>query len=238
MIRLLSNQTLRIDSHQSGELRWNDPSQDIHLHKESNNSKKRYIIRIPLNSCNADGKAFRNATISVDGTNMYAVPRRIQKEIDKVLNNDSHRRDVFVKDLYELLTSCGCTDEEMPRVAEHVENIFGLEQGTLTKELSKISCYLRLSEQNNIYYQTIVNNHSNQIYTGQFSLGNMSGIHSFSRQQWESALIGHLEDIFNCESKAGLKNILDELANGIRGIGKRTIENALLTFCVLYNIPD
>lgn len=232
MKALLSNQTLRIDNHHYGEVRWDDPSQDIHLHKTSNNNANaQYDIRIPLNSN-------RDATVSVNGgTHLSSVPSKIKKEINKAFNRGD-KRNIFIGQLQDALEARGCAAENMADVAEKIERAFGVENGTLSRRFVKESCYMRLSEQNQIHYQTIVNNHSNQIYTGQFSLGNMAGIHSFSRQQWESALIGHLEDIFNCESKAGLKNILDELANGIRGIGKRTIENALLTFCVLYNIPD
>lgn len=232
MKALLSNQTLRIDYHHYGEVNWDDPSQDIHLHKTSNNNANiQYDIRIPLNTD-------REATVSVNGrTHLSSVPSRIKKEVDKAFNRDD-KRITFISRLRGELGIHGCAAENMAVVVEKIERAFGISQGTLVNQLAKETCYVRLFEQNEIHYQTIINHLSNQICFGQFSLGNMSGIHSFSRQQWESALIGHLEDIFNCESKAGLKNILDELANGIQGIGKKTRENALVTFCMLYDILD
>ena len=233
MIRLLSNHTLRIDSHQPGEFRWNDPSQDIHLHKKSNNNSKcRYDIRIPLNST-------RNASVFVDGSHdLTSVPNKIRTEVNSVINGDANIREGFIRQLRDALETIGCTDADMANVAEKIERTFGIEQRALVDQFAKETCSIRLLEQNQIHYQTIINYRSNQIYIGQFSLGNMIGIHSVSRQQWETALIGHLNEIFNCESKPELERMLNGWAREIQGIGKRTVDNALMTFCTLYDIPD
>ena len=50
--------------------------------------------------------------------------------------------------------------------------------------------------------------------------------------------MGHLDELFNCESKPELKQKLEVLAKDIKGINKRTKENALETICRLYDIPD
>lgn len=233
MIRLLSNQTLRIDSHQPGEFRWNDSSQDIHLHKKSNNNSKcKYDIRIPLNST-------RKASVLVDGSHdLTSVPNKIRTEVNSVINGDANKRDDFIRQLRDALETIGCTDADMANVAEKIERAFGIEHGVLSNQFAKERCYMKLSEQNHIHYQTIVNHHLNQIYIGQFSLGNMTGIHLDSRRLWESALIGHLDEIFNCESKPELEQKLEVLAKDIKGINKRTKENALEAICRLYDIPD
>ena len=232
MLTLLSNQTLRIDYHHYGEVKWDDPSQDIHLHKTSNNNANiQYDIRVPLNSD-------REATISVNGgTRLSSVPSKIKKEVKRILNNED-KRNTFIWRLRGELETRGCLADNMADVAGKIERTFGIEQRALVNQFAKETCYIRLFEQNQIHYQTIINYRSNQIYIGQFSLGSMTGIHSDSRQQWESILIDHLDEIFNCESKPELKRLLERLANGIHGIGKRAVDNALMTFCTLYDIPD
>ena len=232
MKSLLSNQTLRIDYHHYGEVNWDDPSQDIHLHKTSNNNANiQYDIRIPLNTD-------RKATVSVNGrTHLSSVPSGIKREVNKTFNRDD-KRNTFIRQLRNELGTHGCATENMAEVAEKIERAFGIEQGTLANQFAKTTCHLRLFEQNQIHYQTIINHRSNQIYIGQFSLGNMTGIHSDSRQQWELALIGHLNEILNCESKSGLEHMLKEWVNGIQGVGKRAVDNALMTFGTLYDIPD
>ena len=232
MKSLLSNQTLRIDYHHYGEVNWDDPSQDIHLHKTSNNNANiQYDIRIPLNTD-------RKATVSVNGrTHLSSVPSGIKREVNKTFNRDD-KRNTFIRQLRNELGTHGCATENMAEVAEKIERAFGIEQGTLANQFAKTTCHLRLFEQNQIHYQTIINHRSNQIYIGQFSLGNMTGIHLDSRRLWESALIGHLDEIFNCESKPELEQKLEVLAKDIKGINKRTKENALEAICRLYDIPD
>lgn len=232
MRALLSNQTLRIDYHHYGEVDWDDPSQDIHLHKTSNNNANiQYDIRIPLNTD-------RKATVSVNGrTHLSSIPSKIKNEVNKAFNR-GNKRNTFIRQLRNELGTRGCAIENMADVAEKIERVFGIEQGTLVSQFDKTACSVRLFEQNQIHFQTIINHRSNQIYIGQFSLGNMIGIHSVSRQQWESALIGHLDEIFNCESKLELKQILEGFANEILGIDKKAIDNALATFCMLYDIHD
>lgn len=232
MKTLLSNQTLRIDYHHYGEVKWDDPSQDIHLHKTSNNNANiQYDIRVPLNSD-------REATISVNGrTHLSSVPSKIKKEVNKAFNRDD-KRNAFIGQLRSELETRGCLADNMAEVAEKIERTFGIEQRALVDQFAKETCSIRLLEQNQIHYQTIINYRSNQIYIGQFSLGNMIGIHSVSRQQWETALIGHLNEIFNCESKPELERMLNGWAREIQGIGKWTVDNALMTFCTLYDIPD
>lgn len=128
---ILHNQTIRIDNHHRGtgqENNWNDTSSDIHLHKELNDKKYSYDIRVPLNQ---DKEVTIRRKIKDNRGKMELmnkIPKSIQKEIRDFFSTDSRNRRNFFKDVYDELENYKWerTEENENEIVRKISNMFGL----------------------------------------------------------------------------------------------------------------
>lgn len=147
---LIKGQTIKIDDHRRGcreQKLWEDKSADIHLHKETNDTKdsKAVSIKIPLNNL--------ERPVYIENTRRHkkqeTVPAPLRKEIENALNNKK-LREKFLKDVVKRLddyqwpygnASHEVFQKEIKKLAEHIAKGFGL---TLTEETMELWSNVKL----------------------------------------------------------------------------------------------
>jgi hypothetical protein len=98
---LLDKQVIRIDDHNRGsrEIKsWDDRSKDVHIDKRTkykiNGKTQNVTIRIPINSD-------REISVEINGDRNSELPRRLYREIQKVLKENAQTVEAFAKDIVE-----------------------------------------------------------------------------------------------------------------------------------------
>lgn len=167
MKSILENQTIRIDNHLRGgtPIDWDDPSQDIHLHKSQNSDKKqlRYEIRIPLNT---------GREVTING-NSEPVPSKLKKEIEKAFEDHSKKQH-FIDELKEALRSYNWNEKDAPEIARKISIVFGFNADELINTDSPYC--LRLISAHRNKYQVFVNARKQFLIIGEFQPFSANGL--------------------------------------------------------------
>ena len=227
MKSILKNQTIRIDNHQRGGVpdNWDDPSQDIHLHKSQNSDKKqlRYEIRIPLNT---------RREITING-NSEPVPSKLKKEIDKSLGNQSKKQH-FIDELKEALRNYNWNEDDAPEIARKISIVFGFNSDEL---LNTDSPYcLRLISTHSSKYQIFVNIRKQFLIIGEFQPFSANGLKTGAKARWNEYLFTNIGTIISQDSRDGLNVLLKDTTRDIPGIGIKTVEDTIAHIQNLYEI--
>lgn len=227
MKSILKNQTIRIDNHQRGNvpIKWDAPSQDIHLHKSQNGDKKRlrYEIRIPLNTANE--VTFNSAS--------EPVPSKIKKEIETAFK-DNAKRLQFISDLKNALKNCTWDENDAPKVAKQIAKVFGFTEDELS---NKISPYcLRLVNEPQIKYQIFVNTKKKFLIVGEFQPFSANGLHKESKIRWNEYLFNNIDTILICKFQGELKKMLTDEIREIPDIGMKTVDDTIARIQDLYEL--
>lgn len=161
MKELITNQHLRIDNHKRGDNGyWDDPKNDIHLHKTYYlEKKKKLTIRIPLNT---------TRKVNIEGAD--DIPSWIEKEIHKALDKKKVRVK-FVAQLKEVLKNYPIKDdtieedtaedtafESLRRIAAAFElnwNDEEIEKFTNNPKSTGLQCIALIKEKTRTYYLEI-----------------------------------------------------------------------------------
>lgn len=224
---ILKNQTIRIDNHQRGgvPMRWDDESQDIHLHKSQNSDKKQqqYEIRIPLNS---------NRKITINNE-AKPIPSKIKKEINKAFKSPS-KKSKFINALKGALKDCKWNEKDAPEVAKKIALVFGFSEEELINENSPFC--LRLINQTQSKYQVFVNNKKEFIIIGEFQPFSANGLRKTSRNLWNEFLFKNIGAILDCKTLDDLKLFLKDSIKRNSGIGIKTLEDTIAHIQSLYEI--
>ena len=217
MKSILENQTIRIDNHLRGcvPIDWDDPSQDIHLHKSQNSDKKqlRYEIRIPLNT-------EREITINGDSE---PVPSKLKKEIEKAFEDHSKKQH-FIDELKEALRSYNWK----------ISIVFGFNADELINTGSPYC--LRLISAHRNKYQVFVNARKQSLIIGEFHPFSANGLKTGAKARWNEYLFSNISTIISYESQEGLNVFLKDAARNISGIGIKTVEDTIARIQNLYEI--
>ena len=117
MKKLLQRQRIKIDNHHQGSGKINyyeDPANDIHLHKTMYNGRKRngcYEIRVPLNS-------ERPVTVNRE-EGIGNVPKHLLKEVRGAFKNQK-KRENFIKELSKVLKNYPIKNREKGKEIDRV----------------------------------------------------------------------------------------------------------------------
>ena len=123
---ILRNQIIHVEDHRrtgSSINDWNDPTADVHIHKEDKKSKEKYTIRIPLNS---------RTPASVDyyehNRRRNKLPRKLRKEIREAFS-DENERTAFFDYVYKKLAGYGWnySPKNANEIIQRVADTFGFE---------------------------------------------------------------------------------------------------------------
>ena len=227
MKSILENQTIRIDNHLRGgvPIDWDDPSQDIHLHKSQNSDKKqlRYEIRIPLNT-------EREITINGDSE---PVPSKLKKEIEKAFEDHSKKQH-FIDELKEALRSYNWNEKDAPKIARKISIVFGFNADELINTGSPYC--LRLISVHRNKYQVFVNARKQFLIIGEFQPFSANGLKTGAKARWNEYLFSNIGTIISYESQEGLNVFLKDAARNISGIGIKTVEDTIARIQNLYEI--
>lgn len=227
MKSILENQTIRIDNHLRGgvPIDWDDPSQDIHLHKSQNSDKKqlRYEIRIPLNT-------EREITINGDSE---PVPSKLKKEIEKAFEDHSKKQH-FIDELEEALRSYNWNEKDAPKIARKISIVFGFNADELINTGSPYC--LRLISAHRNKYQVFVNARKQFLIIGEFQPFSANGLKTGAKARWNEYLFSNISNIISYESQEGLNVFLKDAARNISGIGIKTVEDTIARIQNLYEI--
>lgn len=227
MKSILKNQTIRIDNHQRGSvpIKWDDPSQDIHLHKSQNGDKKRlrYEIKVPLNT--ASEVTFNGAS--------EPIPSKIKKEIEEAFE-DNDRKLQFISDLKNALENCNWNKNDAPKVAQKIAKVFGFTESELKNEKSPYC--LRLINEPQIKYQVFINTKKKFLIVGEFQPFSANGLHKESKIRWNEYLFNNIDTILCCKSQGELKKMLTDAIREIPGIGMKTVDDTIARIQDLFEI--
>lgn len=218
---LLDNQTIRIDNHHLNSVHdWNDPKQDIHIHKQSSlrQDDNWYELRIPLHGELPDFD--------------LGIPKRIKKEIHKVFKEEKNRKS-FVKSIYkELVTNWNwiieenqeIEEERVRRLSNRIVQALGF---CAIPPIATKSCYLQLMKKAGKIYHLTFNSHKQVVYLGEFTPGLTTPISKELRRKWAKLVADSLKLIIESPNKYKIiKTLRDRLRyNGRRTIGMRTIKH-------------
>lgn len=164
---LIKGQEVGIDPHKKGvSVDWDDPSSDIHLHKQTNrkdtNKKKKdkYVIKIPLNLNDTN----REITVERDNKTNQEIPQQIKKEVQEAFK-DKTITAAFVKDVVEAVKNYNDktkTQEQRARQAMgNIKKAFGLDipRATIKGWIRKsLKLYSQFFEVKGTYYYVILTN--------------------------------------------------------------------------------
>lgn len=212
---LLEGQTIRIDNHHREVQNVWDDKYSIHLHKQPNNNKVVYDIKINLNR-------------EQDKSVLNKLPTKIRKEVKKATSNPEVLQN-FYESVYKYLTenfgwSENKTDEE--RIINNIAKAFDIlpynPRIEVVNPKTQKRNVIQLLKNGNIPYHISFNYSKQCVYIGQFQLGDMTGIHTDVQMRWAEVLEENLQDILTApDTKAALNRIR------IPGIRDTVIEKTL-----------
>lgn len=228
---ILNKQTIRIDNHQRNVVNdWNDPNQDIHIHKCSNYKKplQNYEFRISLRG----------------GVHQIAddVPSSILKELKKFFSNEEQRLS-FVESVYrELIENwqwhqSSDSNEEYQRKVELAKQIvesIGLAPIDTIETASAFLMIMRDRPASCFYYFTY--NYIKQcFFIGEFMPGITRPLRIEAKEIWINIIQVLLEKLLH-DSAGEQLDVLYDALNTHRGlpIGAVTIENTLMDINYLF----
>jgi hypothetical protein len=123
MLKLIKNQTIRIDSHHRGDgVPLNLDNDDVHIHKIINRSRDEYEFKIPLNPSRPLCKG-----------GFETMPIKIKKEIKEAFRDETKRSN-FCYTLYDVLSnysSIYSNEEKAFDALKRVCECFGLMNETI-----------------------------------------------------------------------------------------------------------
>lgn len=164
LTKLISGQRITIDAHRRGTGQpnnFNDPTSDIHIHKEVYRDPRKYVIRVPLQP---------NRSVSVNCVRQFdKVPPKILKEIQEVLNEQKTRERLYHEVFEELQKYQWLWNKEDAKsIISKISSAFGLHQTDSEIEADAGRYFAQMYSDGQARYQVVLNYEKQCLHIGEY----------------------------------------------------------------------